>query len=181
MKDTINEFAIETTDIKATALEMLAEAKSVLEEDKKLPNMIFAVQPKRVVSMAIGWDDYEEKNYKINMAMQYASNDKKTMAIITMNDCRFKMLPIKDEDKGKSPKEIQKEISEIYKDGEIAEDESNPEAIVMSVSGRGFEPWCICARYHRDKDNNIIWDEQIETSEGLGGRMISEFPKEKVV
>lgn len=129
------------TDLKALAYEFLHEAQHSLQSDGYLNPTAIVITPDENLIFDIEFETDEERD-EIYSEMMEVAQQKNAGAIITVND----VFP--DNGRG-APAQLQGE-------GWGALAESPVEAIMITVSGSGFETWSlICPYFRRDERINF--------------------------
>ncbi|HEY6305373.1 MAG TPA: hypothetical protein VI488_02810 [Candidatus Angelobacter sp.] len=121
------------TDLKALAYEMLHEAQQSLQEEGHLNPVAVVITPTENLIFDVEFDNDEERE-EVYAEMMDVARDKNAVAILTVNDVYL-------DDTGE-PVRLHGEGW-----GELAE--SAKEAIVITVSGSGFETWSLACAYFR--------------------------------
>src|SRR5579864_253028 len=125
------------TDLKALAYEFLHEAQHSLKGDGYLNPTAIVITPDENLIFDIEFETDEERD-EIYAEMMDVAQEKSATAIITVNDIYADHVagaPVQLEGNGW---------------GALAE--SSTEAIVITVSGSGFETWSLIAPYFRRDD-----------------------------
>lgn len=124
------------TDLKALAYEFLHEAQHSLQGDGYLNPTAIVITPEENLIFDIEFETEEERD-DIYSEMMEVAQEKNAGAILTVND----ILP----DHGGSPVRLEGQ-------GWGALSESATEAILITVSGSGFETWSLICPYFRRDD-----------------------------
>lgn len=119
------------TDLKALAYELLHEAKQSLEIEGHLNPVAVLITPSENLILDVEFESEEERE-EIYAEMMDVAREKNAAAIITVNDVYL-------DDSG-APAQLHGEGW-----GELAE--SAREAIMVTVSGSGFETWSLVCPY----------------------------------
>lgn len=122
------------TDLKALAYEFLHEAQHSLKSDGYLNPTAIVITPDENLIFDIEFETEEERD-EIYADMMEVAHEKNAGAIITVND-------VYTDNAAGAPVQLQGEGW-----GRLAE--SPTEAIVITVSGSGFETWSLIAPYFR--------------------------------
>jgi hypothetical protein len=125
------------TDLKALAYEFLHEAQQSLQSDGYLNPTAIVITPEENLIFDIEFETEEERD-EIYSEMMEVAQQKNAGAIITVND----VYP--DNGTG-SP-------ARLEGTGWGALAESPTEAIIITVSGSGFETWSLLCPYFRRED-----------------------------
>jgi hypothetical protein len=129
------------TDLKALAYEFLHEGQHSLRNDGYLNPTAIVITPEENLIFDIEFETEEERD-EIYADMMEVAGQKSASAIITVND-------VYPDDTAGSPAQLQGEGW-----GELAE--TPAEAIIITVSGGGFETWSLVCPYIR-RDDRIIF------------------------
>jgi hypothetical protein len=129
------------TDLKALAYEFLHEAQQSLQNEAYLNPAAVVITPEENLIFDIEFETEEERD-EIYAEMMEVAQEKNAGAIITVND----VYP--DDAPGMS--------AQLQGGGWGALAESPTEAILVTVSGGGFETWSLIAPYFR-RDGQIIF------------------------
>jgi phage pi2 protein 07 len=125
------------TDLKALAYEFLHEAQNSLKTDGYLNPTAIVITPDENLIFDIEFETDDERD-EIYSEMMDVAEQKNAGAILTVND----VLP---DDAAGSPVQLQGE-------GWGALAEAPTEAILITVSGSGFETWSLVCPYFRRDD-----------------------------
>ena len=129
------------TDLKALAYEFLHEAQHSLKSDGYLNPTAIVITPEENLIFDIEFETEEERD-EIYADMMEVAHEKNAGAIITVND-------VYADNAAGAPVQLQG-------DGWGKLSESATEAIVITVSGSGFETWSlICPYFRRDDQINF--------------------------
>src|SRR5436305_14160170 len=129
------------TDLKALAYEFLHEAQNSLKSDGYLNPTAIVITPDENLIFDIEFETEEERD-EIYSEMMDVAHQKNAGAIITVND----VFP---DDAAGSPVQLQGDGW-----GQLAE--APTEAILITVSGRGFDTWSLISLYlGRDDGVNL--------------------------
>lgn len=129
------------TDLKALAYEFLHEAQQSLRNDGYLNPTAIVITPDENLIFDIEFETEEERD-EIYADMMEVAQQKSAGAIITVND-------VYPDDSPGAPVQLQGT-------GWGALGESPTEAIVITVSGGGFETWSLISPYFR-RDDRVIF------------------------
>jgi hypothetical protein len=129
------------TDLKALAYEFLHEAQQSLQNEGYLNPAAVVITPEENLIFDIEFETEEERD-EIYAEMMEVAQEKNAGAIITVND----VYP--DDAPGMS--------AQLQGGGWGALAESPTEAILVTVSGGGFETWSLIAPYFR-RDGQVIF------------------------
>ena len=129
------------TDLKALAYEFLHEAQQSLQSDGHLNPTAVVITPGENLIFDIEFETEEERE-EIYSEMMEVAQEKNAAAIITVNDVYPDNLP-------GAPVQLQGA-------GWGALGESASEAIMITVSGGGFETWSLVCSYIRREDRIIF-------------------------
>ena len=125
------------TDLKALAYEFLHEAQNSLKTDGYLNPTAIVITPDENLIFDIEFETEEERD-EIYAEMMEVAHEKNAGAIITVND-------VYSDDAVGAPVQLQGKGW-----GTLAE--SAAEAIVITVSGGGFETWSLICSYFRREE-----------------------------
>ena len=125
------------TDLKALAYEFLHEAQNSLKADSYLNPTAIVITPNENLIFDIEFETDEERD-EIYSEMMDVAQQKNAGAIITVND----VFP----DDATSP-------VQLHGEGWGALAEAPTEAIMITVSGSGFETWSLVCPYFRSDDS----------------------------
>ena len=125
------------TDLKALAYEFLHEAQHSLKSDGYLNPTAIVITPEENLIFDIEFQTEAERD-EIYADMMEVAEQKNASAIITVND-------VYPDDDGGSPVQLKGE-------GWGALAEATHEAIMITVSGSGFETWSLMCPYFRRDD-----------------------------
>lgn len=121
------------TDLKALAYELLHEAQQSLQQEGHLNPVAVVITPNENLIFDIEFEGDEERE-DIYAEMMDVAKEQNALAIVTVNDVYL-------DDSG-SPVQLHGEGW-----GNLAE--SAKEAIMITVSGSGFETWSLVCAYFR--------------------------------
>jgi hypothetical protein len=125
------------TDLKAMAYEFLHEAQQSLQSDDYLNPTAIVITPEENLIFDIEFETEEERD-EIYSEMMEVAQQKNASAIITVND-------IYPDNAAGAPVQLEGA-------GWGALSESPTEAIMITVSGSGFETWSLVCPYFRRED-----------------------------
>ena len=129
------------TDLKALAYEFLHEAQQSLQSDGHLNPTAVLITPQENLIFDIEFETEEERE-DIYAEMMEVAQEKNTAAIITVNDVY--------------PDNITGVPVQLHGAGWGSLGESAAEAIMITVSGSGFETWSLVCAYFRREDRIIF-------------------------
>jgi hypothetical protein len=129
------------TDLKALAYEFLHEAQQSLQTDGYLNPTAVVITPEENLIFDIEFESEEERD-EIYSEMMEVAQQKNASAIITVNDV--------------FPEDAPGEPVHLEGPGWGAMADSPPEAIMITVSGSGFETWSLLSPYFR-RDDRIVF------------------------
>jgi hypothetical protein len=129
------------TDLKALAYELLHEAQQSVQEEDHLTPTAIVITPEENLIFEVEYDSEEEREEIYSDLVEIAL-EKNATAIVTVNDVYL------DNNSG----------SKITLEGSGWGDlsESATEAVIVTISGSGFETWSLVCPYFR-KANQIIF------------------------
>jgi len=125
------------TDLKALAYEFLHEAQHSLKSDGYLNPTAIVITPDENLIFDIEFQTEEERD-EIYSEMMEVANQKNATAILTVNDVY--------------PDDHAGSLVQLQGDGRGALADSAREAIMITVSGSGFETWSLVCPYFRRDD-----------------------------
>lgn len=128
------------TDLKALAYELLHEAQQSLQEEGHLNPVAVVITPSENLIFDIEFESDEERE-EIYAEMMDVAQEKNATAIVTVNDVYL-------DDSG--------EPVRLHGEGWGALAESAKEAIVITVSGGGFETWSLACPYFLRGDKIVF-------------------------
>ncbi|HKW76806.1 MAG TPA: hypothetical protein VJN64_14845 [Terriglobales bacterium] len=128
------------TDLKALAYELLAEAQQSLQNEGHLNPTAVVITPAENLIFDLEFEADEERD-ELYAEMMDLARSQNASAILTVNDVYL--------DETKSPLRLEGE-------GWRTLAESAAEAIVITVSGSGFETWSLISAYSR-KDQQFVF------------------------
>lgn len=128
------------TDLKALAHELLHEAQQSLQQDGNLNPSAVVITPGENLIFDLEFENEEERE-EIYAEMIDVAKEQKAGAIITVNDVYLddSGVPVRLEGGGW---------------GALAE--SAPEAVMVTVSGSGFETWSLVSPYIRRAEQIVF-------------------------
>ncbi len=121
------------TDLKALAHELLHEAQQTLQQEGHLNASAIVITPSENLIFDLEFENEEERE-ELYAEMIEVAKEQKASAIITVNDVYL-------DDSG-TPVRLEGAAW-----GALAE--SAPEAVMVTVSGSGFETWSLLSPYFR--------------------------------
>jgi hypothetical protein len=119
------------TDLKALAYELLHEAQQSLQEHGYLNPVAVVITPRENLIFDVEFESEEERE-EVYAEMMDVAREKSAVAIITVNDVYL-------DDSGTRPS--------LEGEGWGSLSESAHEAIMVTVSGGGFETWSVMTPY----------------------------------
>lgn len=119
------------TDLKALAYELLREAQQSLQQDGHLNPVAVLITPSENLILDIEFENDEERE-EIYAELTDVAKEKNAIAVLTVNDVYL-------DDAG--------EPARLHGEGWGALAESAREAIVITVSGGGFDTWSLACPY----------------------------------
>jgi len=135
------------TDLKALAYEFLHEAQQSLQDEGHLNPTAVVITPQENLIFDIEFETEEERD-EIYTEMMEVAQEKNAAAIITVNDVYPDNVP-------GTPVQLQGAGW-----GSLAE--SPTEAVLITVSGGGFETWSLVCPYFR-REERIMFQPARET------------------
>jgi hypothetical protein len=128
------------TDLKALAYELLHEAQQSLESEGHLNPTAIVITPNENLIVDVEFEDDEERE-EIYGELVESARDKNAAAIVTINDVY-----------------MNESGAAVRLQGPGWGDLRQPpnEAIVITVSGSGFETWSIVSSYYRVEEQFIF-------------------------
>lgn len=128
------------TDLKALAYELLHEAQQSLQEDGHLTPTAVVITPAENLIFDVEYENEEERD-EIYAEMVEVAMEKGASAILTVNDTYLS-----------DPQTSVTLEGEGW--GNLKDKPS--EALIVTVSGGGFETWSLSSGYHRRGDQLIF-------------------------
>ena len=128
------------TDLKALAYELLREAQQSLQEQGHLNPVAVVITPDENLIFDLEFESEEERE-EIYAEMMDVARERNAAAIITVNDVYV-------DDSGAAPR--------LEGEGWGALEESAREAIMVTVSGGGFETWSLAGPYFRRGEHLVF-------------------------
>jgi hypothetical protein len=128
------------TDLKALAYELLHEAQKSLQDQGHLNPVAVVITPSENLILDVEFESDEEREEIYSEIMEVAQ-EKNASAILTINDVYL-------DDSGTPP------VLQGEGWGELAE--SAREAIMVTVSGGGFETWSLVSPYFARAEHFIF-------------------------
>jgi hypothetical protein len=140
------------TDLKALAYELLGEARSLLQNQGYLNPAAVVITPSEnlIFDLEFETDDEREELYA---EMMDVARQKNASAILTVNDVYLN-------EEAAARVQLQGEGW-----GKLAE--SAHEALVVTISGSGFETWSLVSPYHQ-RDEQVVFEPPRETPDPGG-------------
>jgi hypothetical protein len=128
------------TDLKALAYELLHEAQQSLESEGHLNPTAIVITPNENLIVDVEFEDDEERE-EIYGELVESARDKNAAAIVTINDVY-----------------MNESGAAVRLQGPGWGDLRQPpnEAIVITVSGSGFETWSVVSSYYRVEEQFIF-------------------------
>jgi hypothetical protein len=121
------------TDLKALAYELLHEAQQALQQEGHLNPVAVVITPNENLIFDIEFEGDEERE-DIYAEMMDVAKEQNALAIVTVNDVYL-------DDSG--------EPVQLHGEGWGDLAQSAKEAVVINVSGSGFETWSLVCAYFR--------------------------------
>jgi hypothetical protein len=140
------------TDLKALAYELLGEAQSILQHEGHLNPAAVVITPSENLIFDLEFETDDERD-ELYSEMMDTAREKNASAILTVNDVYL-------DDEPSAPVRLEGE-------GWGALSESAHEAIVVTVSGSGFETWSLVSPYFRN-DEQFVFQPPRETPDPGG-------------
>ena len=128
------------TDLKALAYELLHEAQQSLEERGHLNPVAVVITAHENLIFDLEFENDEERE-EIYAEMLDVAHEKNAAAIVTVNDVYL-------DDHGSAPR--------LEGEGWGALSESAHEAIMITVSGGGFETWSLWGPYFKREEQVVF-------------------------
>lgn len=128
------------TDLKELAYELLHEAQQSLEGEGHLNPTAIIITPSENLIVDVEFEDDEERD-DIYRELVETARDKNASAIVTINDVYLDENGAAVRLQGPGWGELQQPASE---------------AIVITVSGSGFETWSVVSTYYRVEEQFIF-------------------------
>lgn len=129
------------TDLKALAHELLGEAQTVLQNEGHVNPAAVVITPSENLIFDLEFESDEERD-ELYAEMMDVVREKSAGAILTINDVYL-------DENGVMPVRLQGE-------GWGALSEAAHEAIVVTVSGSGFETWSVMSPYFRNGEQFVF-------------------------
>ena len=129
------------TDLKALAHELLTEAQTVLQREGHLNPTAVVITPRENLIFDLEFESDEERDELYGEMMDVAREQNAT-AILTVNDVYL------DDDASASVR--------LEGEGWGGLSEAAREAVVVTVSGGGFETWSLMSPYYRRQDQFVF-------------------------
>jgi len=127
-------------DLKALAYELLREAQQSLETEGHLNPVAVVITPNENLIFDVEFESEEERE-DIYAEMMDVAKENHAVAILTVNDVYL-------DDSG--------EPARLHGEGWGALSETSSEAIIITVSGGGFETWSLASPYFL-RDHQIVF------------------------
>jgi hypothetical protein len=122
------------TDLKALAYELLNEAQSILQQDGHVTPTAVVITPGENLIFDLEFESDEERE-ELYAEMMEAARVQHAIAILTVNDVYL-------DDEPATPVQLEGE-------GWGSLSQAAREALVVTVSGGGFETWSLLSPYYR--------------------------------
>jgi hypothetical protein len=135
------------TDLKALAYELLHEAQQSLQSEGHLNPVAVVITPNENLIFDLEFESEEERE-DLYAEMMDVAKEKDAAAIVTVNDVYL-------DDSG--------EPARLHGEGWGALSESATEAIIVTVSGGGFETWSLICPYFL-RGEQIVFQPSRETT-----------------
>jgi hypothetical protein len=135
------------TDLKALAYELLHEAQQSLQKEGHLNPVAVLITPGENLILDIEFENDEERE-EIYAELTDVAKEKNAIAVVTVNDVYL-------DDSG--------EPARLHGEGWGALAESPREAIVITVSGGGFETWSLACPYF-SRGEEVVFQPSREVS-----------------
>jgi hypothetical protein len=129
------------TDLKALAHELLSEAQSQLQQDGHLNPTAVVITPSENLIFDLEFESDEERD-EIYAEMMDVARQQHATAILTVNDVYL-------DDEPSAPVQLEGQ-------GWGSLSESAREALVVTISGGGFETWSLVSAYFRRAEQCIF-------------------------
>jgi hypothetical protein len=129
------------TDLKALAHELLTEAQAVLQREAHLNPTAVVITPRENLIFDLEFDTDDERD-ELYAEMMDVAREQNATAILTVNDVYL-------DDHASAPVQLEG-------GGWGTLTESAREAVVVTVSGGGFETWSLMSRYYRREDQFVF-------------------------
>ena len=129
------------TDLKALAYELLNEAQTILQNDGHVNPAAVVITPSENLIFDLEFESDEERD-ELYAEMMDVAKEKSASAILTVNDVYV-------DDSPAAPIRLQGEGW-----GTLAQ--SPQEAIVVTVSGGGFDTWSLLSPYYRREEQFVF-------------------------
>jgi hypothetical protein len=138
------------TDLKALAYELLHEAQQSLQSEGHLNPVAVVITPNENLIFDLEFESEEERE-DLYAEMMDVAKEKDAAAIVTVNDVYL-------DDSG--------EPARLHGEGWGALSESAKEAIIVTVSGGGFETWSLISPYFLRGDQIVFPPSREATNPG---------------
>ena len=139
------------TDLKALAYELLHEAQQSLQSEGHLNPVAVVITPNENLIFDLEFESEEERE-ELYAEMMDVAREKNAAAIVTVNDVYL-------DDSG--------EPARLHGEGWGTLAESAKEAIIVTVSGGGFETWSLAGPYF-PRGDQIVFQPSREASNPAG-------------
>jgi hypothetical protein len=134
------------TDLKALAYELLNEAQTILQNDGHVNPAAVVITPSENLIFDLEFEADDERD-ELYAEMMDVATEKNASAILTVNDVYLNDSPA-------APAQLEGE-------GWGALSQLAQEAIVVTVSGGGFETWSLLSPYYR-RDEQFVFQPAAE-------------------
>lgn len=129
------------TDLKALAYELLSEAQTLLQNDGHINPAAVVITPNENLIFDLEFESEEERD-ELYAEMMDVAKEKSAGAILTVNDVYL-------DDDGAAPVRLEGE-------GWGALSQAAHEALVVTVSGSGFQTWSLMSSYFRNGEQLVF-------------------------
>lgn len=129
------------TDLKALAYELLSEAQSILQREGHVNPAAVVITPSENLIFDLEFESDEERE-ELYSEMMDVAREKSASAILSVNDVFL-------DDDAARPIQLEGEGWGVLS-------ESPREAIVVTVSGGGFETWSLVSAYFRRAEQLVF-------------------------
>lgn len=129
------------TDLKALAHELLGEAQLLLQQEGHVNPTAVVITPSENLIFDLEFETDEERD-ELYAEMMDVAREQHASAILTVNDVYV-------DDEPSAPVRLEGEGW-----GKLSE--SAPEAVVVTVSGGGFQTWSLVSPYFRSREQFVF-------------------------
>lgn len=129
------------TDLKALAYELLGEAQTLLQNEGHINPAAVVITPNENLIFDLEFESEEERD-ELYAEMMDVAKEKSAGAILTVNDVYL-------DDDGAAPVRLEGE-------GWGALSQAAQEALVVTVSGSGFQTWSLMSPYFRNGEQFVF-------------------------